>query len=188
MSTNNEKRSYLKQSILTLCLLVVSTLSLQAYASGDHDSHGKMNHSSKIRQKLSESTKGSILKVLESNEKLQSSFFKYDTQKIEDNAKELQASIEKIDDQKIKKLLKFSVTKLSLMTKNSSRKDNNQNYHLVSMALIHLINTYEVGGDYNAFSCPMVKKKWIQNTSKNKTVNNPYAPKMAMCGSQDSKF
>ena len=69
-----------------------------------------------------------------------------------------------------------------------SENKNNQNYHLTSMALIHIVNTYDVGNEYNAYSCPMVKKKWLQNSKKMAKVHNPYAPNMPHCGGQDSNF
>lgn len=42
------------------------------------------------------------------------------------------------------------------------------------MALIHIINTYDVGENYNAYSCPMTNKKWVQNSKKLNMVSNPY--------------
>ena len=63
---------------------------------------------------------------------------------------------------------------------------NNENYHIVSSALIFVINKYDLGSEYNAYSCPMVKKKWIQNSKKMTKVHNPYAAGMPHCGSQDS--
>jgi hypothetical protein len=74
------------------------------------------------------------------------------------------------------------------MNAKTSREENNQNYHLVSMALIYIVNTYDVGPKYNAYSCPMVKKKWLQNSKKLAKIHNPYAPHMPHCGSQDTNF
>ena len=49
-----------------------------------------------------------------------------------------------------------------------------------------VVNTYDVGKKYNAYSCPMVKKKWVQNSKKMAKVHNPYAPNMPHCGSKDT--
>lgn len=54
------------------------------------------------------------------------------------------------------------------------------------MALIHIVNKYDLGSKYNAYSCPMVKKKWLQNSDKMAKVHNPYAAGMPHCGSQDT--
>ena len=108
--------------------------------------------------------------------------------KIEQSALILRDSIGKVSHSEISKLLVYSVKKLEEITASSNRKSNNQAYHLVSMALIHIVSTYDVGDVYNAYSCPMVKKKWIQNSKKLPKVHNPYAPNMPHCGSQHTKF
>ena len=87
--------------------------------------------------------------------------------------------------QKSKKLLKFSQGKLKEIKSDSSKKDNNQRYHLVSMALIHVLNKYDIGNDYAAYTCPMVQKKWIQNSKKIAKVHNPYSDKMPHCGAKE---
>ncbi|EPZ50141.1 PF11827 family protein [Bacteriovorax sp. BAL6_X] len=140
------------------------------------------------RIEMAKDTKEQVVKVLELNEALHASFFDYDGAKVEKGAKALSNAIDKISDEKIKKLLTFSKTKLSEIEASKSTADNNQNYHLVSMALIHIINTYDVGEKYNAYSCPMVKKKWVQNSSKQDKVHNPYASNMPHCGQKDTKF
>jgi hypothetical protein len=85
-------------------------------------------------------------------------------------------------------LLAFAKNKLSDINSNNDKETNNKNYHLVSMALIHIVNKYDVGNKYNAYSCPMVKKKWLQNTKNDSGTRKPYAANMPNCGSKDSKF
>ncbi len=144
----------------------------------------------KDRKAVSESLKGELIEVLKKNEQLHQAFFDYEEQKskIPKIANQLRNSIEKISDPEIKNLLNFSQEKLKEMTADSSKSENNQRYHLVSMALIHILDSYNLGSSYNAYSCPMVKKKWIQNSKKMAKVHNPYAPEMPHCGSQDSKY
>ena len=149
--------------------------------------HGKMKKNGK-RKILNDSAKKSVITVLEANEELHNSFFKYDGKKVESAAKKLKSAIDNVSDSEVSKLLKFSKTKLGEISSSKSRDDNNQNYHLVSMALIHIVNTYDVGTKYNTYSCPMVKKKWLQNSKKMAKVHNPYAPNMPHCGSQDTKY
>ncbi len=154
--------------------IIVSMIAFNLFAAG--------------RIEMAQNTKKEVVKVLELNEGLHASFFDYDGAKVEKAAKDLSNAIDKISDEKIKKLLTFSKTKLSEIKASNSTADNNQNYHLVSMALIHIINTYDVGEKYNAYSCPMVKKKWVQNSSKQDKVHNPYASNMPHCGQKDTKF
>ncbi|MBK24587.1 MAG: hypothetical protein CME70_11385 [Halobacteriovorax sp.] len=189
-----EKKVSFKKSLLALFLVMVAVWSLDSFASGNMD-HSKMDHSkmdhSKMkkdskRKQLTEGAKKSVINVLQANEELHNSFFKYDGKKVEEAAQKLKSAIDRINDSELTKLLKFSKTKLADIKASSSRDDNNQNYHLVSMALIHIVNTYDVGSKYNAYSCPMVKKKWVQNSKKMAKVHNPYAPNMPHCGSKDS--
>ncbi len=141
----------------------------------------------KERIKLQKETLKQVMATLEINETLHQSFFKYDAKQVEAQAKKLEQAISSIKDEKLTKLLKFSKGKLAEIKASNARDVNNQNYHLVSMALIYVVNTYEVG-KYNAYSCPMVKKKWVQNSAKMDKVHNPYAPEMPHCGSKDSNY
>ncbi|POB13408.1 DUF3347 domain-containing protein [Halobacteriovorax sp. DA5] len=154
--------------------IIVSMIAFHLFAAG--------------RIEMAPNTKKEVVKVLELNETLHASFFEYDGAKVEEAAKKLSTAIDKISDEKIKKLLTFSKTKLSEIQASKTTAENNQSYHLVSMALIHIINTYDVGEKYNAYSCPMVKKKWVQNSSKQDKVHNPYASNMPHCGQKDTKF
>jgi hypothetical protein len=196
MCPNCEKKLSLKKSFLALSVVVLGLFGVESYASGNQGSHdhSKMNHSkmdhSKMkkgdRKSLSEAAKKSVVLALEANEALHSSFFKYNAKAVETNAMKLKKAIDAIEDKEVVKLLNFSKTKLSEIKASNDRETNNKNYHLVSMALIHIVNKYDVGSKYNAYSCPMVKKKWVQNSSKMAKVHNPYAPEMPHCGSQDS--
>lgn len=141
----------------------------------------------KERISLSKKERNEVVEVLKLNETLHASFFKYDGKEVEAAATKVKMAIDKISNKDVAKLLTFSKTKLSEMKSTSKREANNEAYHLVSMALIHVVNTYDVGKEYNAYSCPMVKKKWVQNSSKMAKVHNPYAPRMPHCGTQDSK-
>ena len=196
MCPNCEKKLSFKKSLLVLSVFALGLFGMESYASGTqggHD-HSKMNHSkmdhSKMkkgdRKSLSEAAKNSVISALEANEALHSSFFKYDAKAVESNAMKLKKAIDAIEDKEVAKLLNFSKSKLSEIKASNDRETNNKNYHLVSMALIHIVNKYDVGSKYNAYSCPMVKKKWVQNSSKMAKVHNPYAPNMPHCGSQDS--
>ena len=147
-----------------------------------------MSTYAKERKKLDDKTKEAVLSVLKVNEELHASFFKYDGKKVEKNAKKLKSEIDKIKDKEILKLLSFSQKSLAEIKASKDRKQNNKTYNLVSMALIHVMNTYDLGSKYNAYSCPMVKKKWVQNSKKMARVHNPYAPEMPHCGSKDSDY
>jgi hypothetical protein len=71
---------------------------------------------------------------------------------------------------------------LSKIKKAASLKENNKYYHFANVFLVQLINTYDFGKKYQAYYCPMVRKKWIQNISKIEKVHNPYDSSMPHCG------
>jgi hypothetical protein len=147
----------------------------------------KKDTSASTRKALTEEEKSQIIKVLKANEALHAAFFKYEASKVEAAATSLNTNIEGLSNKEISKLLKYSQSLLMKIKASSEREENNKNYHLVSMALIHIVNTYDIGDEYNSYSCPMVKKKWVQNTKESDQVNNPYAPNMPHCGRKDSK-
>lgn len=194
MCPNCDKNVSLKKYSFVVMTLVLVACSVDLLAMESNKGHIHMNHDhskaskEKNRKLLNESSKKSVLRVLEINEKLHNAFFSYDGQKVEIEALKLSKAISKIQDKEIAKLLQFSQTKLSQIKASNDRESNNKNYNLISMALIHIINKYDIGSDYNAYSCPMVKKKWVQNSHKMAKVHNPYAPEMPHCGSQDSEY
>lgn len=183
----------LKNSLLALSVFGVIFIGAKTFASGNH---GEMDHSKMHDTKPNDSdrkvidgnTKKRVMKALKVNESLHQAFFKYDAQEAALKAKELKTAIEKIENKEVAKLLSFAKSKLDNIKASSDREENNKNYHIVSSALIHVVNTYDLGNEYNAYSCPMVKKKWLQNTSKSSDVKNPYAASMPSCGSKDSKY
>jgi hypothetical protein len=175
--------SKLKKQFLNLKCLITG-LVLVSFSVFTVNSHAQ----SKQRKQLDDSSKKQIVSILEANEKLHSSFFNYDGKKIEKDSKFLLDKIMKIENKEISKLLSFSKEKLKAIHSRNDKKVNNQNYHLVSMALIHIVNKFDVGTKYNAYSCPMVKKKWLQNTVTSKKTRNPYAANMPGCGVKDSNY
>lgn len=190
---------YLKKTRLLFLAISFSALACNASESTKHSGmdhskmdHSKMDHSTSMkmssRKELNNADKKSVIAIFEANEELLNAFLKYDGATVENSAATLNKAIDKVSNAEISKLLKFSQTKLSDIKAASDREANNQNYHLVSMALIHVMNSYDTGGKYNAYSCPMVKKKWVQNSEKLSKVHNPYAPGMLHCGSKDSKY
>lgn len=142
------------------------------------------SHGENKKQILDKETQKQLENVFIANENLHQAFFDYKNQKtkITGLAQKLNQSMEMVSDPDIKKKLIFSQTKLKEITTEATKNDNDQRYHLVSMALIHLLKKYVVGGDYQGYTCPMVKKKWVQKAAK---AQNPYAVDMPDCGSKE---
>lgn len=185
------RKKFAKFLIIAISMISFGIMFREASASENHNHHKNMKMKDKKQGKrlaLNKSSKDSLIAVLEANEKLHAAFFEYNGKTVEKNAHDLKVAIENIKDKEISKLLVFSKEKLNEIKANVDRKKNNQNYHLVSMALIYIVNKFDVGEKYNAYSCPMVKKKWLQNSQKMSKVHNPYAPEMPHCGTQDSHY
>lgn len=195
MCPNCESTFSTKKFILAIVFFAFSLWGLDSYAEGKTDHHNH-NHSNGEMEKVSRTKrielpkeiKKSVQAALAANEELHGAFFKYEGVKVEAASKGLKEKLTKIKDKDISKLLEFSINKLSEIKASKPREENNSTYNVVSMALIYLVNKYDVGESYNAYSCPMVKKKWVQNSEKIEKVHNPYAPNMPHCGSKDTSF
>ena len=129
-----------------------------------------------------------VLKVYQDNEKLHAAFFDYKADEVEKYAKAVSSDINAVSHKEIKATLKETQKYLAAITKESEREANNVNYDKASLPLIKVIEKYDLGERYNAYSCPMVKKKWVQNSSDKLRVHNPYAPEMPHCGQRDSDY
>ncbi len=175
-----------RMKLMTFVISLFSLWSGHTLAAG----HPHKNHQSlsKARIQLPEKTKKDIIGALVANESLHLAFFDYKGVEVEKASAHLASQLEKIRDPKISKLMKFSKDQLSHMTAKKSKSENSESYHIVSMALIYLVNKYDIGSTYNAYSCPMVKKKWVQNSEKKAKVHNPYDSSMPHCGSQDTSY
>lgn len=180
MCPNCTKKMSFKSIIIVLSIVLLGALGQNGLSASNKNSEG--------RKALTEATQKTLGLVLSANEKLHAAFFSYDAKLIEENALKLKSAIDGIKNEEISKLLHFSKNKLLEIKASSEREANNQNYHLVSMALIYIVNKYDVGSGYNAYSCPMVKKKWLQNSKVMAKVHNPYAPSMPHCGTQDTNY
>lgn len=140
------------------------------------------------RAPLAEGVKKNVAEVLNANEELHAAFFSYDGENVEKAAKLVASKIEAIKDKKISKLLKVTHKKLLEMNKEKDKKANQDAFYTVSLGLGNIIKKYDVGGKWNVYSCPMVKKSWVQDSAKNDGVRNPYAAGMPDCGSKKTSF
>lgn len=140
------------------------------------------------RVELSGADKAEVLKVLKQNESLHTNFFTYNAKLVEEDAAELKKIIDGLKNSEFQKLLKDTSVELGKIKAANKREDNNITYHKVSLGLIKLIEKYNPGARYNSYSCPMVAKKWVQNSTDMLRVHNPYAPEMPHCGQRDTDY
>jgi hypothetical protein len=165
---------------LSLCLL----LSFNMMASDSSHSEMKMEKKKNLMS-VSAEVKSQVLAAFASYDKLHSAFFKYDAKKIEAESKILLGLLNNISDRKLVSLLdKANVFAFLSAIKASNKKAvNNSLLDNTSKKLNELIlSKFNIGNDYQAYYCPMVKKDWIQNTKESKDVRNPYSADMPSCG------
>ena len=156
--------------VLSLCFLLILSQGVMA------------------RRSLPAKIKMQIIAVLEGHEELHRAFFTYDKKKINSAAESLRMLARKVGVAPLKRPMILLVKDLVVLKDAKSREENNEAYHKVSLKLVDIIKKYDVGAHYNIYSCPMVKKKWVQNSSKRKRVHNPYAPEMPHCGQRDTDY
>lgn len=166
---------------LLLAILVINP----AFSQTPH--HGHENHAEVKRKDLAESEKKVILDVLKKNDDLFNAFLKKDGAQVEKLAKELHAIVSKAESKVLSGVKKESQNLLSLKAGNSNEK-NLASYESFINPLIEVVKTHNVGDKYNVFSCPMVKKSWLQDVAVNKDVKNVYAMDMLECGTQETHF
>lgn len=140
------------------------------------------------RKPLPEKIKKQVTSFLEENENLHRAFFDYNESKIKNVASKMAKMAKKIGMSPVKRPIVLMGNDLSKMNKASTRKNLNELYAGFSTKLAAIIKKYDVGANYNIYSCPMVKKTWIQDSSKRKRVHNPYAPEMPHCGQRDTEY
>lgn len=140
------------------------------------------------RKPLDSSTKEKVLELLKSNESLMMSFYKYDAKKISQAAKDFKGKLSAIKDKTIKVEVELAEIYLAKIASKNKKEVNYEAYHGISKALSRLVEGYELGSTYNVYYCPMVKKKWVQNSVKRRKVHNPYAPEMPHCGGQITEY
>ena len=177
----------LKFKLVTASLLC-STLFTKDIFAGDkqmphHTEDVKQEDKANINKKtLDDESKMQMAKVMEAYDSLHEAFFKSDKQKIEAEAKRLLEKIYDIKHPELVTLFTYTKAQLPEIKANAETEANNQKFHSISLALIHVLNTFDTEQKHQVFTCPMVKMKWLQHPEKLTKVHNPYASNMPHCG------
>lgn len=167
-------------------LLLMAGAANAQHSHDDHD-HGHDQKVSVARKSLNASEKAAMTNILNKNDELFNAFLKKDNALIEKTAKALAVVTSQYKMASFKDI-HAEASKLSSIKASKSREANLDIYEAFLQPLIKFVQTYEVDKKFNVFSCPMVKKAWLQDTSVNKDVRNVYAMEMLECGTQDTKF
>ena len=175
---------------------LLAVLSLLIFSVNTHSEGEKLHHhgivpkkSTEKRKSLSAEAKKNLMSIFEKNEALHSSFFSYDGASVEKTATKLANAIELIKDKKLLKILKRTPVQLKKMKASVEKDKNYHMYSVVNKTLVSILKEYDLGETYNVYSCPMLRKVWVQNSTKKDKVHNPYAGDyMPHCGKKDSNY
>lgn len=140
------------------------------------------------RVQLDNQAKSEILKLYQGNERLHRAFFEYDVKKIETETKNVMKLMKAIKNEELRTKFSLALKMIKRIKASEKKEVNNKAYHVVSMALVNVLDKYDLGKTYNVYYCPMLKMKWVQSSLKHKGVENPYADYMPQCGRQFSKY
>ncbi len=147
-----------------------------------------LNNFAQKRKPLDSKTKTQVIKALDLNDELHMAFFEYDAKVVMKQAVALKKALTKLKGKELEKLFAPAIKELGQISSESKRAENNEHYAKASLSLVYLVNHYDVGPGYNAYMCPMVKKKWVQNSKKRDRTHNPYAPEMPHCGGRVTDY
>lgn len=167
-------------------------------SSGSHSAHSESMANEKDqkleekeefdRQELSMDVKSQLREVYRRNDKLYQLFVEEKYDQVEEQAKKVAEAIDDIENQDVTQLLNFTKKNLRDLEGELDVEVLQEAYSMISTALIHVLKTYDIGPGYNAYYCPMVKKRWVQNSMEVKEIQNPYDKSMRMCGDQETSF
>lgn len=171
---------------LFILLLALSSFSVLAQ-DHHHHGHGHENHKTTQRKALNEKDKKIISDALTINDQLFNALLAKDAKLIEKKSQEISALFQGNKDAIFKELAP-KASHLKTIKGSTKQEDALKAYEEFLKPLIKVVQEYDLESSYNVFSCPMVKKSWIQDVRVNKGVKNVFAPYMLECGTQDTHF
>lgn len=158
-------------------------LSLGLFSQVNQHNHAAMSdHSMQSESKIvvNKSDLSHLDRALENYRLLHQAFAQYNGEKIHDIALKMKVDLDALQDKELVKLLSFSAKTLGKFSANARPEENKTRFHVLSMALIHVANKYQLTKSYQSFYCPMVKMKWLQ--PEGEELHNPYSSEMPSCG------
>ncbi len=120
--------------------------------------------------------------LLKANDAIHTAFIKND----EPGFKTALAGLDKVlGEARVDELKQFVTESKSASAKLVSAANFDEKRKLygdVVKPIVAMLQKYGPIESYRVFTCPMVKKDWIQDTKIASKVQNPYEPKMVDCG------
>lgn len=166
-----------------LLAFVLSTAAVQAQSNETKNPEQQVLKRKVLEPKAQKELDG----VLRENDILFNALLKKDAPAIEKAATQLSALVTKSAGA-VMKDVKAQVKNLIAMKAPVKHEDKLISYEKFLNPLISVVKDHQAGKKFNIFTCPMVKKSWIQDTEVNKDVRNVYAMEMLECGTQDTRY
>lgn len=129
------------------------------------------------------------LKIFEANFQLHQAFVKDDIELIQQQAFNLRevtsqavaAQPSLVELAKVDETLKQMATQKEVEQLATS-------FAVVNQVMVDFLLANELSAAYNIYYCPMVDKRWIQDSAQVLEVQNPYALYMLKCGTKETSF
>lgn len=172
---------------MKLFILLLALSSFQVLAQDHHHGHAHHAQKSAQRKSLAEKDKKFLTDALKINDQLFNALLAKDTKLIEKKSQEI-SDLFQGNKEAIYKELTSQAGNLKKIKSSTKQEDALKAYEEFLKPLIKVVQEYDIENSYNVFSCPMVKKSWIQDVRVNKGVKNVFAPYMLECGTQDTHF
>lgn len=172
---------------MKLFILLLAISSFQVLAQDHHHGHAHHAQKSAQRKPLGEKDKKILTDALKINDQLFNALLAKDTKLIEKKSQEI-SDLFQGNKEAIYKELTSKAGNLKKIKSSTKQEDALKAYEEFLKPLIKVVQEYDIENSYNVFSCPMVKKSWIQDVRVNKGVKNVFAPYMLECGTQDTHF
>ncbi len=120
-------------------------------------------------------------KVLGLNDALFTHLLGTDQAKVQEAARALSAEIKKQGG-------KLKTDHLDQISAKNAKEKNLEHYDKFLVPVVELVRSQKGPRPYNVFYCPMVKKAWVQDVSKQPKIRNVFAQEMLECGEQQTRF
>lgn len=129
------------------------------------------------------------LKIFAANFQLHQAFVKDDVELIQQQAVNLrEVTTQAIAAQPTLVALAKVDDTLKLMATQKEVEELTTSFGQVNLVLVDYLLAHELSGAYNVYYCPMVDKRWIQDSAQVLEVQNPYALYMLKCGTKETSF
>lgn len=158
----------------------------------DHEHHAEVSEANEAKGEkaaLEKEAQAQALNIFAANFQLHQAFIKDDVELIQQQAFNLrEVTTQAVAAQpSLVELAKVDET-LKQMATQKEVEQLATSFALVNQVMVDFLLANELSAAYNVYYCPMVDKRWIQDSAQVLEVQNPYALYMLKCGTKETSF